>query len=74
MLDAALARSATAWVSPTNLARMHFALGETDAAFSQLDRAVETRDALAVVLACDPLFDPFRSDSRFEAYARKVVY
>ena len=74
VLDAALTLSKTAWVSPTNLARMHFALGEGDAAFAQLDRAVETKDALCAVIGQDPLFDPFKADSRFEAYARRVVY
>ena len=74
ILDAALARSATAWVSPANLARMQFALGERDEAFAQLGRALDLRDALAVVIAQDPLFDPFRADPRFEAYARRVVY
>jgi serine/threonine protein kinase len=74
ILDAALARSAAAFVSPANLARMCFALGEKDQAFVQLDRAAETRDSLFVVLGKDPLFDSFRSDARFEAYVRKVVY
>jgi predicted Zn-dependent protease len=74
ILDAALERSATAFVSPTNLARMHFALGETDKAFAELDRAVETRDALFVTLGKDPMFDAFRSEPRFEGYVRKVVY
>ena len=44
ILDAALAASKTTFVSPTNLARMHRALGESDAAFAQLDRAAEARD------------------------------
>ena len=74
ILDGALDRSASAWVSPANLARMHMALGQADAAFAQLDRAVESRDGLAVVFAQDPLFDPFRKDLRFAAYERKVTY
>jgi serine/threonine-protein kinase len=74
ILDAALTRSKTSFVSPTNLARMHFALGEKDEAFAQLDRAVEARDALFVTLGKDAMFDAFRADSRFEKYVRKVVY
>lgn len=74
ILDAALARSATAFVSPTNVARMHFALGEKDQAFAQLERAAEARDALFVTLGKDPLFDAFRTDARFDGFVRRVVY
>ena len=74
ILVAALELSKTAFVSPTNLARMHLALGEKDRAFAQLDRAVEARDPLFVTLGRDPMFDAFRTDARFDAYARRVAY
>ena len=74
ILDAALERSKTAFVSPTNLARMHHALGEGDQAFAQLERAAEARDALFVTLGKDPMFDGFRADSRFDGYVRRVQY
>ena len=74
ILDAALARSETAWVSPANLARMHFALGEMDQAFALLDRAVTEREALVAGFKDDPMYDPMRKDPRFEAFAKKVQY
>jgi serine/threonine-protein kinase len=74
ILDGAASRSKTAWVSPTNLARMHFALGEKDEAFAELDRAVETKDALFVTLGRDAMFDGFRGEGRFEQYVRRVRY
>jgi serine/threonine-protein kinase len=72
--DAALATSKTRFVSPTNLARMHHALGQRDEAFAQLDRAGEARDALFVTLGLDPMFDAFRTDKRFESYVRRIQY
>jgi serine/threonine protein kinase len=74
ILDAALARTETAWVSPANLARMHFALGEKDLAFAQMERAVTERDALVAGFKDDPMYDPMRADSRFEAFAKRVQY
>jgi hypothetical protein len=53
---------------------MHFALGEKDRAFALLDRAVAERDALVAGFAKDPMYDPMRSDPRFEAFARHVAY
>jgi serine/threonine protein kinase len=74
ILAASLARSEKSFVSPTNLGRMHFALGEKDAAFAQLDRAVDARDPLFVTLGKDPLFDAWRGEARFESYVRRVTY
>jgi hypothetical protein len=53
---------------------MHHALGESDQAFAQLERAAEARDALFVTLGKDPMFDGFRADRRFDAYVRRVQY
>ncbi len=72
ILDAALARSQTAWVSPVNLARMQLAVGDRDAAFAQLERAIEQRDSFVVVLRRHPIFDPFRDDPRADAVLRKA--
>ncbi len=74
VLDAALAHAQTAWVSPANLARMHFALGDKDLAFAQMERAVTERDALVAGFKDDPMYDPMRADPRFESYAKKVQY
>ena len=51
---------------------MQLALGDGDAAFAQLDRAVEARAPLVVSLARDPLFDPFRADPRYHALLRRM--
>lgn len=53
-------------------AQIHMGLGETDAAFEWLDRAVEERDIHILDLSCKPIWDGLRSDARFSALLRKM--
>ncbi len=53
------------YVSPSDLAKIHLALGEADAAFAMLERAYTERRGYLVYLRVEPLFDPIRSDPRF---------
>jgi serine/threonine-protein kinase len=53
-------------------AQIHLGLGETDAAFDCLDRAVEERDPAILDLPCKPIWDGLRSDARFSALLRKM--
>ena len=47
------------------LYRAHAALGDTDATFLWLDRAIDERSWFVAFLNVDPLMDRFRSDPRF---------
>jgi tetratricopeptide (TPR) repeat protein len=57
-----LARRAA--VSPFLVAAVHAALGDPDAAFAALDRAVEARDPWLLALRTHPWLDPLRTDPR----------
>ncbi len=59
-------------VSPLMLARAHVKLGDVNGAFHWLDEAVESRDSYARLLTVDPLWDPIRSDSRYDALVRRL--
>jgi serine/threonine-protein kinase len=53
-------------------AQVHLGLGETDAVFEWLDRAVDARDPLILDLPCKPIWDAVRNDARFSALLRKM--
>ncbi len=53
-------------VSPSNLARAHVALGETDAAIALLRRAYRERDPDVTTIKFDPGLAPLSGDSRFQ--------
>ena len=65
-------RSQPRYVSPSTLAFVHIGLGEKDAAFTLLDRAITERDPILVLLNVEPFFDPLRSDPRFADLVRRV--
>jgi DNA-binding winged helix-turn-helix (wHTH) protein/Flp pilus assembly protein TadD len=52
---------------PVQMALFHGELGELDAAFASLERALESRDPALVYLAVAPQWDPLRADRRFAA-------
>jgi serine/threonine protein kinase/tetratricopeptide (TPR) repeat protein len=69
-LDAA---ARTGYVSPTTIAAVHVALGETVPALDQLDRAFDQRCAwLLRALMGDPRFDPLRGERRFQDLVARV--
>ncbi len=53
-------------------AQIHLGLGETDAMFEWLDRAVEERDAGILDLPGKPIWDVVRQDPRFTALLGKM--
>jgi len=65
-------RSKREFVPAYNLAIIHIALNEKDAALHYLQKAYEERDWALMVLAVEPRFDPLRSDRRFQDLVRKV--
>jgi serine/threonine-protein kinase len=64
------ARSAP--VPPLEQALIHIGLGETDLAFTWLDRACDARSSQLPYLDVDALFDPLRADPRFARLRRRV--
>jgi serine/threonine-protein kinase len=62
----------TRYVSPTDLARMHIALGDYDEAFAMIERAREERRGWLAYLRVEPLLDPLREDPRFGMLLRKM--
>lgn len=58
-------RASAAYVSPFSLALVHLGLGNKEAMFAALDRAVEERSSGLVYMAVDPAWDAVRAESRF---------
>ncbi|MFN2602567.1 MAG: protein kinase [Gemmatimonadaceae bacterium] len=68
-------RSKREKVSPLALVFAHIALGETDAAFAELERAVDAHDIALVstgTVLLDRIYDPLRSDPRFERILERM--
>lgn len=61
---------ATQYVGSANLAVIHGALGELDAAFDELEQAYEHRDWLLINIQHESFFDPLREDERFHRLAQ----
>jgi TolB-like protein/tRNA A-37 threonylcarbamoyl transferase component Bud32 len=60
------------YVAPATLAAIHVALGDFDAAFAALDRALAAHDASLWLIGTCPEFDAVRNDPRLAAIGRRV--
>lgn len=60
------------YVSAYDLASINAALGDADAAFAWLDRAVVERSFLLTTLRVDPVMDGLRSDPRYVDFENKI--
>ncbi len=60
------------YVPPYATALVHAGLGEADAAFECLERALTARDVHLVFLLVDPKWDSFRADSRFQGLVERA--
>jgi hypothetical protein len=56
------------------IADIYAALGDKEAAFEWLDRALDQHSNSCLLLAIDPAFEDFRSDPRFQEAARKIGF
>ncbi len=65
MRDRMLSLAKHRYVSPSDLAKIHLALNDADAAFAMLERAYAERRGYLVYLRVEPLLDPIRGDPRF---------
>jgi TolB-like protein/tetratricopeptide (TPR) repeat protein len=60
------------YILPTSFAHVYLGLGETDAAFEWLARAVDERDQMLMPILSYPHYDPIRDDARFTALLRRM--
>ncbi len=65
-------RKGPAYASPYQLAMIHTALYDIDLAFADLDRSAEAREGQVLYIKHDPIFDPLRSDPRFQALEKRL--
>ena len=72
MLAVILKRSAHEYISPVSIAYICTALGDFDAAFGHLDRAIHDRDPNILGLKSNPIFDALREDARYHALLKKM--
>jgi hypothetical protein len=65
--------SSREYVPPLHVSTLQVALGDRQAAFDSLERAVEERNALTWWIRDCPLYDDLRSDPRFPALLERIA-
>jgi hypothetical protein len=60
------------YVPPSSIAHIHLGLGEVDAFFESMDRAIDERDHMVMPIKTYPFLDPVRNDSRYIALLQKM--
>jgi TolB-like protein/Tfp pilus assembly protein PilF len=71
-LDELKEQSRRRYTSPGDFAVVYAALGEREQAFLWLEKAFDERDGWMLYLKVAPLFDPLRTDPRFQDLVRRV--
>jgi TolB-like protein/Flp pilus assembly protein TadD len=72
LVEKLLSLSRKRYVPPVYMAIIYIGLGEKDKAFTWLEKAYADRSDWMTLLNTDPLFDPLRSDPRFQDLLRRV--
>ena len=72
MLERLAAMSKERYVPAYPLATIHAALGDTERAFAELEKAYETRDAWMDYVKIDPRLERLHSDPRFGDVLRRM--
>jgi serine/threonine protein kinase/tetratricopeptide (TPR) repeat protein len=72
MLDDISRKALTEYISPVSIAYICTALGDTDGAFENLDKAIFDRDPNILGLKSNPIFEGLRQDERYHALLRKM--
>ncbi len=72
VLDGLVKRWKQEYASPFYIARLYFALKESDQGFKWLNQAYQERDSCLLEIKVDPGFDNVRSDARFWALLKKM--
>jgi hypothetical protein len=60
------------YVPAEGVAAIYAGLGDREAAFTWLDRAVDTRGVGLIFLAVEPMYESLRSDPRFQQLVRRI--
>ena len=71
-LDRLTVLAETSYFSPYNLATIHRGLGEVDAAFVWLEKAVEGRSSSMAWLKVANEYDGVRTDPRFKSLVARI--
>ena len=74
VLTSLLDKSKQSYVSPFDIALIYTALGQKDAAFEWLQKAVNERSTFLVYSKWEPRLDPLRSDPRFGQILKKIGF
>jgi eukaryotic-like serine/threonine-protein kinase len=72
VIDELKDRATHQYVAPSIIATIYAALGDRDAGFQWLGRALEDRESSITYLQYDPVFDSLRKDARYEAMLRSM--
>jgi DNA-binding winged helix-turn-helix (wHTH) protein/TolB-like protein/Tfp pilus assembly protein PilF len=72
IIDELKTRAKRNYISPTIIAVIYGALGDNERAFEWLEKAYEAHDFLLVFLKAEPMFDPLRSDPRYNELQQRV--
>jgi len=72
LLEDLISLSRNRYISPIYMAIPCIGLGQKDQAFDWLEKAYDDRSDWMVLLQTDPVFDPIRSDPRFQNLLHKV--
>ena len=65
-------RAKQRYISPGLRVLLHLGLGEKDKALDWLEKCYEEQDAVCWNLKAQPIFDPLRTEPRFQALLKKV--
>jgi len=60
------------YVSPFSIAEAHMRIGEKEKAIDWLEKAYEEHDSGLVSLGVEPMFDPIRTDERFQGILKRM--
>ena len=66
--------SKTTHIPALSLAMTHIGMNDTDLAFECLHRAYEERNGALCWLPVEPIYDPLRSDPRFQALLQRMNF
>lgn len=71
-IERLIAESQHRYVSAYDISTIYAALGQSDGTFAWLDRAFDERSQLIGWVLWDPVFDPLRSDPRYQKVVRRL--
>jgi TolB-like protein/Tfp pilus assembly protein PilF/class 3 adenylate cyclase len=72
IIDELTARSTREYIDPVLIAFIYIPLGDKDQAFAWMEKGYQERSGQILWLKVEPLFDPLRSDPRFDDLVRRM--